>query len=401
MYTISTFYKTGWNNDLQEEFVPPPETGLYDPAKKKHEKIRKDIIFRMHNKHCLILSGQSYVADTDPMLSFLLIHENQVSRKKITLNCPLKQNRVIDFVITAQQRIGVLTECTDGQYSKYLFITQDKDGRQTEEKLILPPNQQYFDIRKIRSLNDDMFFDVKLMAGRGLYKMRENGLLEEIYQSKHAFGIFLKDRENLLVALSSSDYAEHYWAIINTISGLEIQKASNQSIKAFTAIPIFTDNNDYTYSINGNEVAKLNIYNQSVKIFSFQNIIPVSDGEFFVFTKENMTIKAVKTKNGSVLSQPSITLKIPQEFTLEHGYNVSNINSKNDFIVTITKPGAEEVFIKYTSDGVFVGQLDKSEKLNKLTLQNTSTWQIDENGVFFAPVLDSEGLRIIQITPIS
>jgi hypothetical protein len=398
MYTIGTFFKTGWSSGLKEEFVSPPETSLYNPAKKEVKKIRRDIFFRIQDNYCLILSGDFYVSDSVPEWNFLLIHGEDIVHRKITINRPLLQNRIIDFVITGTQLIGVLAACTSGNSSKLLFITSDREGRQAEREIIPPAGQPYFEIRKIRMLGNDVFFDAKISAGAALYKMQDNGQLEEIYQNKHAFGIFLKDRENLLVALSSDDYTEHYWALVNTASGQETVKATAPSLKAHIAIPVFCDDAGNTYSVHGNEMARLNIHDQSVTTFDIQNIIPLADGEFMVCRGNQTEITAFKTKEGVSQNQGAVVFTLPEELAPVNRFIIINTDKKNNFIAAVKKKDEAEFFLSYTAEGVFKERLETGGDINAYSLQRTPTWQADEKGNLYLPVSDSGGFRILRIT---
>ena len=97
--------------------------------------------------------------------------------------------------------------------SGYCLLSLDDN----EVEIINPEDQRYFDIRNIRTLNDEIYFDVKLIKGRGLYKLQDNGHVRDIYLDKFAFGIFLIDRDNLGVSRSSEDYSEKKlpWSILN------------------------------------------------------------------------------------------------------------------------------------------------------------------------------------------
>ncbi|MCW3090731.1 MAG: hypothetical protein JWP81_1800 [Ferruginibacter sp.] len=398
-YKIREVCTIPWGEELKEEFTLLPETSLYNPNKVYKDQARKNILFRVSNETCLVFSGQALTADQHPELSFLKINNKKISKNKIIITRNLQHYRLVDFAITEEERIVVLVENGDRQQFAYFLVTVESDGRCIETEIQIPAEQAYFDIRKIRVDKEDIYFEVKLSAGRGLYATSDDGVLQSVYENRLALGLFIADNQHIIAALSNAGFSENYWALIDIATKKELIKLSNPLYNAHNALPFFATPNKNVYGSKGFEIVRQNLVSGDIKTIDLRNFVPLPDNEFFLCkTMNENAIELVRTHHQETDGGDYLTLKLPGDLGEIVYANLQNVDSNGNFYIRVKTKDTTDVLLTFSQVGAFTGKTSAGDTVDSNLLQNPDTWQVDENDKLYLPVLRNTGLAIFEIT---
>jgi hypothetical protein len=387
-----------WGDDLPEQFVQAPAIAVLTEHRPAWKELRRaEIQVRVRESTCAILAKKELTADARPLLSFLVFDQGVAYTRQLLLQDPCDRYALIDFLVAEDKLVCLLQTAKKG-VDHYLLVKQEHGEAIGEWPLEIPQGKTYFEIRRLFENYGRLFVECKEGDRLGLYAIGADGVLELVYESKHAYGIFPYRSGELIVARSSEDHTHNFWTKIDLTTKKEMEKTAPGLSSLHIAVPLFVDDAGHGYGTSGRELTSISLQDGSLWRLSIDHLVPAK-GKIYTSSFESSKGLLHVDDLDSGKTTGKVELTIPEPYHPASSARLASLLPDGTWIVAVKKtPDAETERLAFSAPGVFQGKNKPGQKNSEYQLQTVFSWQVDGKGNIYLPVAGPDEFYLVKVS---